>query len=98
MYENLRKPQIKNIFFFFLNFLKIIYFKNTLYLGLEIKGTFNAYAAVIENMGAHFSQNSTAEKNPKLLDQVRFAIQTKHYSIRTEESYIHELHHPKHFS
>jgi integron integrase len=37
---------------------------------------------------SHLSQNSTAEKKPKLLDQVRFAIQTKHYSLRTEESYI----------
>ncbi len=25
---------------------------------------------------------------PKLLDQVRAAIRTKHYSIRTEESYV----------
>ena len=35
-----------------------------------------------------FSQNSTAGKNPKLLDEVRFAIQAKHYSLRTEEAYV----------
>ena len=28
-------------------------------------------------------------KKPKLLDQVRNVIRYKHYSIRTEESYIH---------
>ena len=28
------------------------------------------------------------EKQPKLLDQVRLAIRTKHYSIRTEEVYV----------
>jgi len=41
---------------------------------------------------------------PKLLDQVRAAIRTRHYSIRTEESYInwikryiifHNKKHPK---
>ena len=26
---------------------------------------------------------------PKLLDQLRFAIRAKHYSIRTEEAYVH---------
>ncbi len=29
------------------------------------------------------------EKKPKLLDQVREAIRTKHYSLRTEEVYVH---------
>jgi transcription initiation factor TFIID subunit TAF12 len=32
---------------------------------------------------------STPTKNkPKLLDQVRDAIQVKHYSIRTEQAYV----------
>ena len=26
---------------------------------------------------------------PKLLDQVRYAIRTRHYSPRTEEAYVH---------
>lgn len=43
-------------------------------------------------------------QNPKLLDQVRYAIRTKHYSIRTEEAYVqwirrfilfHNKRHPK---
>jgi len=46
---------------------------------------------------------NTTRNKPKLLDQVRAAIQKKHYSIRTEESYIswikrfvkyHGLRHP----
>ena len=35
------------------------------------------------------SHNLTTDKKPKLLDQVREAIHTKHYSIKTEEAYIH---------
>jgi hypothetical protein len=27
-------------------------------------------------------------QKPKLLDQVRYAMRTKHYSLRTEEAYI----------
>ena len=43
-------------------------------------------------------------QKPKLLDQVRYAIRTKHYSIRTEEAYVqwirrfilfHNIRHPK---
>ena len=34
----------------------------------------------------HATQNRTTQQ-PKLLDQVRFAIRTKHYSIRTENAY-----------
>jgi hypothetical protein len=43
-------------------------------------------------------------KQPKLLDQVRYAIRTKHYSYRTEEAYVnwiirfilyHNKRHPK---
>jgi Phage integrase, N-terminal SAM-like domain len=48
-----------------------------------------------------FSDNS---RKPKLLDQVRLAIRTRHYSIRTEEAYVqwikrfilfHHKRHPK---
>ena len=44
------------------------------------------------------------ERKPKLLDQVRAAIRTKHYSLRTEEAYVnwikrfilfHNKRHPK---
>ena len=47
---------------------------------------------------------STTEKPPKLLDQVRDKLRVKHYSIRTEESYVgwikryiyfHDKRHPK---
>jgi len=34
------------------------------------------------------SQDSPAEKKPKLLDQVRSLLRTKHYSLRTEEAYV----------
>ena len=43
-------------------------------------------------------------RKPKLLDQVRLAIRTRHYSIRTEEAYVqwikrfilfHDKHHPR---
>jgi len=40
-------------------------------------------------------QNPAVEKTPKLLDQacdrkvIRDAIRTKHYSMKTEEAYIH---------
>jgi len=30
-------------------------------------------------------------QKPKLLDQVRAALRTRHYSYRTEEAYIHWL-------
>jgi Phage integrase, N-terminal SAM-like domain len=32
---------------------------------------------------------TTPEPRPKLLDQVRQTIRTRHYSPRTEETYIH---------
>ncbi|MCI0496065.1 integron integrase [candidate division KSB1 bacterium] len=35
------------------------------------------------------SQTSTPVKKPKLLDQVRDTIRTKHYSMKTEEAYVH---------
>jgi len=34
-------------------------------------------------------RNPDVQKKPKLLDQVRFTLKTKHYSLRTEDSYIH---------
>ena len=34
---------------------------------------------------SRFYQDS---RKPKLLDQVRLAIRTRHYSIRTEEAYV----------
>ena len=50
------------------------------------------------------SQSHSIHKKPKLLDQVRNSIRTRHYSIGTEESYInwikrfiifHNKRHPK---
>ena len=35
------------------------------------------------------AQNTTVEKKPKLLDQVRNTLRTKHYSIKTEKAYVH---------
>ena len=35
------------------------------------------------------SQNPTTIKKPKLLDEVRNALRTKHYSMKTEEAYVH---------
>jgi len=35
------------------------------------------------------SQTSSPVKKPKLLDQVRAAVRTKHYSMKTEEAYVH---------
>lgn len=43
-----------------------------------------------------------AERKPKLLDQVREVIRTRHYSVRTEEAYVHGIkrfivfHHKRH--
>jgi integron integrase len=33
--------------------------------------------------------SASSERPPKLLDQVRAAIRTKHYSLRTEKTYVH---------
>ena len=35
------------------------------------------------------ANSSVAPQKPKLLDQVRQAIRTKHYSPRTEETHVH---------
>jgi hypothetical protein len=34
------------------------------------------------------SDKNTTEKPPKLLDQVRGKLRVKHYSIRTEQTYV----------
>jgi len=36
----------------------------------------------------NFSDKSTTTKSPKLLDQVRDKLRVKHYSIRTEQTYL----------
>lgn len=50
------------------------------------------------------TENPSSVSPPKLLDQVRGKIRLKHYSIRTEQSYVdwirrfiffHGKHHPK---
>lgn len=52
----------------------------------------------------NLSDKSTTAKSPKLLDQVRDKLRVKHYSIRTEQSYVgwikryiyfHDKRHPK---
>lgn len=55
-------------------------------------------------MHPNHSTSNTSDKSPKLLDQVRDRLRVKHYSIRTEDSYIdwikrfiyfHHKRHPK---
>ncbi|MCJ7812125.1 phage integrase N-terminal SAM-like domain-containing protein, partial [bacterium] len=50
------------------------------------------------------AEETTIQKKPKLLDQVRHALRTRHYSYATEKSYIswikhfiyfHNITHPK---
>ena len=36
----------------------------------------------------NFPDKSTTIKSPKLLDQVRDKLRVKHYSIRTEQTYL----------
>jgi hypothetical protein len=52
----------------------------------------------------HINHVYQGGQKPKLLDQVRYAIRTKHYSLRTEEAYVqwirrfilfHNKRHPK---
>ena len=38
---------------------------------------------------AHDDANTRTPKSPRLLDRVRDAIAFRHYSVRTEEQYIH---------
>jgi len=37
-------------------------------------------------------ENLSVEKKPKLLDRVRHVLRTKHYSMKTEEAYVHWIH------
>jgi hypothetical protein len=46
---------------------------------------FNCITGVVMTPMKHVYQDG---QKPKLLDQVRYAIRTKHYSIRTEEAYV----------
>jgi integron integrase len=80
-----------------------------------LKGTFKVYNLVLvvqhnvfikDGIMAtpNFPDKSTTENPPKLLDQVRDKLRVKHYSIRTEETYLdwikryiyfHDKQHPK---
>jgi hypothetical protein len=54
-------------------------------------GLINRTLAVIDgglNLRGHAQTLSTTSK-PKLLDQVRQTIRTRHYSVRTEKAYVH---------
>jgi hypothetical protein len=37
---------------------------------------------------AYINRTYHSSRKPKLLDQARLAIRTRHYSIRTEEAYV----------
>ncbi|MGH9437973.1 MAG: phage integrase N-terminal SAM-like domain-containing protein, partial [Terriglobia bacterium] len=43
----------------------------------------------VNTSNAHSSRSLTSKKPLKLLDQVRAAIRTRHYSLRTEQTYLH---------
>ena len=54
--------------------------------------------------GSHKTEHSTGKSSPRLLDQVRDALRLRHYSLRTEQSYLgwikryilfHNKKHPK---
>ena len=40
-------------------------------------------------IGTEFARSGRMTPQPKLLDRVRDAIRTRHYSRRTEEAYVH---------
>jgi len=42
----------------------------------------------MEVTGQYTKTNYRVKSKPKLLDQMRSAIRTRHYSIRAEEAYI----------
>jgi integron integrase len=61
-------------------------------------------ASVLGEIMSYINRLSDNTRKPKLLDQVRLAIRTRHYSIRTEEAYVqwikrfilfHHKRHPK---
>jgi hypothetical protein len=60
--------------------------------------------SVLSEIMSYINRFSDDSRNPKLLDQVRLDIRTRHYSIRTEEAYVqwikrfilfHHKRHPK---
>ncbi len=60
--------------------------------------------SVLGEIMSYINRFSEDSRKPKLLDQVRLAIRTRHYSIRTEEAYVqwirrfilfHHKRHPK---
>jgi hypothetical protein len=60
--------------------------------------------SVLGEIMSYINRFSDDSRKPKLLDQVRLAIRTRHYSIRTEEAYVqwirrfilfHHKRHPK---
>ena len=63
----------------------------------EHRETHRIHARFIPMSSAHASSSSAllpppnlaAVRKPKLLDQVRDAIRTRHYSLRTEDTYAH---------
>ena len=63
----------------------------------EHRETHRIQARFIPMISAHASSpsallppaNLAAVRKPKLLDQVRDAIRTRHYSLRTEDTYLH---------
>ena len=60
-------------------------------MNVNVHGPTNRTLAVIDgglNVAAGVQTISTPPK-PKLLDQVRQAIRTRHYSPKTEDSYVH---------
>ena len=61
-------------------------------------------SSVLGEIMSYINRFSDDSRKPKLLDQVRLAIRTRHYSIRTEEAYVqwirrfilfHHKRHPK---
>ena len=63
----------------------------------EHRETHRIHARFIPMTSAHASSSSSllpptnlsAVRKPKLLDQVRAAIRVRHYSLRTEDTYVH---------
>ena len=49
----------------------------------------NGFQANVGNLDPNLSPVVPPAPKPKLLDQVRQAIRTRHYSYRTEKAYVH---------
>lgn len=58
---------------------------------VNMQAPINRTLAVIDGgLNAKSSvRTASAVQQPRLLDQVRLAIRTRHYSYKTEESYVH---------